>query len=519
MKATIGVIEANKALRDLIRNPETSIVSFHTKLAELLRRRDNSAAFIGKHNTKGMDLLGSAIIHNRPDFLATLLPYYAFDTTTMPLAYLAVKMNRLNAIPLLASFNINVNRLAENQCTALCLAVKKAWLPAVVALLRAGADPTVGKISALTKATETNNSETMDAIFTESWAIYRAELLVRSGAKDNYPLMRMLMKAPDCINYRDRRGRTPLFRLVMEGSKGAVKLLLAFGADPTILSFSGVSPLHVAIQKRRSTVAQLLIAHGADVNAATRDGVTPLHVAAVVGKVKAVDILDSHGASYTIRTTQGQTPADLAVAQGKASMAAYLIKKRIEQQRCAISLGSVMFGRDAVVGQPFVCTASPLYDASKSAQPSPPSAPTGKDLCVAASTENVAAEPEEDDVESDCPGVVEEQFDSDPEADEDEEAMEEKTIVEDDGEGGLTLAIPLDFCVLETEAGAGAGDEAEEDDEAEPDAAMVTEDTEPSADMISDPECHAVPDPEIERGITELEFEEPWTVSVGAVLA
>jgi ankyrin repeat protein len=50
----------------------------------------------------------------------------------------------------------------------------------------------------------------------------------------------------------------------MNGHKAMVELLLAHGADPTVKSGDGETPLHQAAEKGFPAVAQVLLAHGAD---------------------------------------------------------------------------------------------------------------------------------------------------------------------------------------------------------------------------------------------------------------
>ncbi|XP_068775578.1 ankyrin repeat and SOCS box protein 16 isoform X2 [Struthio camelus] len=93
------------------------------------------------------------------------------------------------------------------------------------------------------------------------------------------------------------------------------RLLLAFGADPNVLSEEGLAPLHLCTDPESLPCAELLLAHGARVNLSTRDRhLTALHVAARRGLEAHVELYLRHGAEPARRSREGETALNAACA-------------------------------------------------------------------------------------------------------------------------------------------------------------------------------------------------------------
>ncbi|NXY82490.1 ASB16 protein, partial [Alcedo cyanopectus] len=110
-------------------------------------------------------------------------------------------------------------------------------------------------------------------------------------------------------------GRAPLHDCMAAPRPDCARLLLAFGADPNVLSAEGSAPLHLCTAPDSLPCAELLLAHGARVNLGTRERqVTALHVAARQGLLAHVELYLRHGADPSLRTRQGETPLNAACA-------------------------------------------------------------------------------------------------------------------------------------------------------------------------------------------------------------
>ena len=125
-------------------------------------------------------------------------------------------------------------------------------------------------------------------------------------------------------------GATPLVRAAKAGDVEVVRWLLAKGADVTVATADGVTPIMAAagvasrdsdtrgrFRTERDAIesVRLLLAAGADVNGADNRGQTPLHGAAFWGSNELVKVLVERGAALNARDRRGMTPVDSAMGR------------------------------------------------------------------------------------------------------------------------------------------------------------------------------------------------------------
>ncbi len=158
------------------------------------------------------------------------------------------------------------------------------------------------------------------------------DILLKAGANPN-PQLKLF---PPYRSLRDDRGAdglltvgaTPLLRAAKAGDVAAMNLLLAHGANPSLPTATGVTPLMAAAgngssnldtRGRYKTESQavdavnVLLASGVDINQRDGNGQTALYGAATWGWNDLVKTLAARKADLMIKDARGRTAADIAM--------------------------------------------------------------------------------------------------------------------------------------------------------------------------------------------------------------
>nr|XP_027204543.1 ankyrin-3-like [Dermatophagoides pteronyssinus] len=128
----------------------------------------------------------------------------------------------------------------------------------------------------------------------------------------------------------DTKGKVRLPALHVAAKKDdckAATLLLQNDHYPDVTSKSGFTPLHIASHYGNENIAALLLEKNADVNFAAKHQITPLHVAAKWGKVNMVSLLLDYKAKIDSATQDGLTPLHCAARSGHKSVVQLLIER------------------------------------------------------------------------------------------------------------------------------------------------------------------------------------------------
>ncbi len=135
-------------------------------------------------------------------------------------------------------------------------------------------------------------------------------MTVAASYPDSAPAMHALLDAGATAEPPEgvKATRSPLLFASMSGDLDAVALLLARGANASLASAGGDTPISEAITFGRAGVVQALIAAGAEVNLVERSGVNLLHWAAITNRAEVVPVLARAGVDIDAVDEAGYTP-------------------------------------------------------------------------------------------------------------------------------------------------------------------------------------------------------------------
>jgi ankyrin len=157
------------------------------------------------------------------------------------------------------------------------------------------------------------------------------KMMLERGANPNL----QIKLPPPLRSLRDDRGpdgvlqpgTTALARAAKGGDVDVVRLLLAHGANPSLPTVQGVTPMMMAAgtgysgrdsrgryqtEEQAIEIIKLLLDAGADINQKANDGGTVLHGAAGRGRTEVVNLLVTNKADLTIKDGRGRSAADVA---------------------------------------------------------------------------------------------------------------------------------------------------------------------------------------------------------------
>jgi ankyrin repeat protein len=233
----------------------------------------------------------------------------------------AAREGNLETVKALLEAGVDVNQTSEYGWTALLVATQNRYYRMGVFLLDRGADPNVaneGGWTPLYIATDNRNIEGGDYP-TRKPDLDHLDYIKRLLAAKADPNLRMRSSTETRTIFTHQwlleEGATPFLRAAQSGDIVLLKLLLEHKADPSISTYSKVTPLMVASgigwvegvtyewspQATLETV-KLLLDLGAEVNAQDiLDGRTALMGAAHKGRNDVVQLLVQHGADLSIR--------------------------------------------------------------------------------------------------------------------------------------------------------------------------------------------------------------------------
>lgn len=129
--------------------------------------------------------------------------------------------------------------------------------------------------------------------------------------------VRLLLSRGAAINAKQIEGRTPLYQAaVLAGGNTVLRFLLEKGADPSLATLVGQTPLMTAAGRGDTEAMLLLIGKGAAINTKNGAGETALMAAATNGNPRAVQLLLEKGADANVRSKRNETALGNAATAG-----------------------------------------------------------------------------------------------------------------------------------------------------------------------------------------------------------
>jgi ankyrin repeat protein/mono/diheme cytochrome c family protein len=133
------------------------------------------------------------------------------------------------------------------------------------------------------------------------------------------------------VNAKQIEGRTPLFLAASMGANHqTVKLLIEHGADPSLATANGQTPLMAAAARGNVELIGLLLDRKVDVNAQNGAGETALMFAASSGNTAAVKLLLDRGADAKRRSKRTETALGNAATTGVEEIVRLLLQHGAE---------------------------------------------------------------------------------------------------------------------------------------------------------------------------------------------
>ena len=309
-------------LKDLMQKLTAKVDSIEKRLPE--EKKPEGAANVGGGGRGGGNN-GFGVIRERG----------TTDMGGMTALLFAARDGQIDAVRALLDGGADINQVSPTEKTSpLVMAIMNAHLDLAKLLVDWGADPNLSNTQGLTALYATIDVQWApkgwfpEPTTSQESVTYLSlmKTLLEDGADPNTRIAKKLwFRSFGDHSWTDPSGATAFWRAASSTDVAAMKMLVAYDANPDIPTLGGTTPLmaaagvgwgyHFSMNSPDFTwmdAVKYCVQLGADVNAADARGYTALHGAAYIGNDELVDYLVERGADVKAVAKDKNTVADMA---------------------------------------------------------------------------------------------------------------------------------------------------------------------------------------------------------------